>query len=366
MAVRTNNQVKQVSPVQRAEMFAQMTRQHIQNLPVVTGGPGARLSFNLPKVRLLSKVSLLVEATVTAIHASLTTYTPHVFAPYNLLRQIRVETNFGFTPWRVSGRDLYFMMLLSHNTNVFHPQHIAQNTVATNRNRAIQGITSSPSAGTVNTIKFMVDLPITLNDRDPVGMILLQNEETVVTVNIDIGEVADIAPAAAGFTFTLGNVTITPIIETFSIPANPIAFPDISILKLVQSQLEIIPAAGPKEIRLATGTTYRKLMFFVADGTGAGVGDNWLTGDIEIVVNQADTPYRIRPVKLADINTAHYGQPLPRGLYAFDFTSFMGLPNFSGARDYIDTERLTEFWLRFNPTAAGSVSVISEMLSQMR
>lgn len=365
MRNQRNNAV-QITPAQRAELFAQMTREHIQPIASQVGVADARLSFTLPKARLLSKISLLVEATLTAVHASLTTYTPHVFAPYNLLRQVRVETNFGFNPWRASGRDIYFMTLLSRFADIHVPQHLAQATIAANRERAVQGITASPSAGTVNTVRFMLDLPITLNERDPVGLILLQNEETVVTVHCDIGTAADIAPAAAGFTFTLGNVTITPIVQSFSIPVQPEAFPDISILKLVQSQHETIAAAGPRELRLPTGTTYRKLLLFVADAAGAGVPDSWLTGEMELVFNQADTPYRIRPVALAKRNAEQFARVLPAGLYAFDFSAGMGLPNYSGARDYVDTERLTEFWVRLNPSAAGSVTVISEILSQMR
>lgn len=362
MAMR--QQPRQITPAQRAELFAQMTRQHIQPIAAQTGASEARLTFDVPRVRLLSSIRLMVEATLTATHASLTSYVPHVFAPYNLLRNIRVETNFGFNPWRVSGRDAYFMMLQNHQSDVFVPAHLAQAAAAVSRARAVQGITASPG-GTVNTVRFMIDLPLTLNNRDPVGLIMTQNEETRVNVHIDLGSAADIAPTAAGFTFALGSVTITPITETFSIPAVPDAFPDISILKLVQTQTIPIPGAGVREIAMPTGTTYRKLLFFVADAAGAGVADTSLTGDIELVLNIADTPYRIRPSVLASLNTEVLGRPLPSGLYAFDFSAGMGLPNYSGARDYIDTERLTEFWLRLNPSAAGSITVISEMLTRL-
>jgi len=357
MAIRTN---AAPSPAARAEKFAQMTRQHWQPLAPIAGAANSRVSFTLPKSRLLSKTVLMVEATLRATHASLTTYVPHAFAPYNLLSQVRVETNTGFTPIRLSGRSLYFMSLLSHQSRAFDPVY-----VGTSRARAVQGVVSS-AGGTDNVVRFSIDLGAILNDRDPVGLILLQNDETVVTVHVDFADAASIAPAAAGFTFLLTNISVSPLIETFSIPHPGDAFPDISILKLVQEQREPIPGAGTREVRLPTGTTYRKLAFFVENAAGAGVADSALTGDIELVFNQADTPYRLRPAMLSAINARHYGQPLPAGLFVFDFAAQMGVANYSGARDYIDTERLTEFWLRFNPTVAGNVTVIYEILSQLR
>ena len=352
---------RNVSPAQRAEFFAQMTRQHLHPLATIPGAVSSRVSFTLPKSRLLSKISLLIEATLNAQHATLTTYTPAPFAPYGFISQVRVETNTGFTPVRLSGRSLYFLHLMSQNAAPHVPV-----TVGTSRARAVQGLVSSPTAGTNNVVRFVIDLGVTLNDRDPTGLILLQNEETVVTVHIDFGSVADLAPAAAGYTFTVSNILVSPLIETFSIPHIREAFPDLSILKLTQEQSEAIVGPSTVEVKLPTGTTYRKLAFFVTDAAGAGVADSGLTGDIELIFNQADTPYRVRPSHLAAINSRHYAQPLPAGLFAFDFSAQMGFANFSGARDYIDTERLTEFWLRINPSAAGRVTVIYELLSQLR
>ena len=354
-------QTRNISPAARAEMFAQMTRQHLQPMAPVAGAEGARVSFTLPKSRLLTRTMLEVTATLNAIHASNTAYTPAAFAPYSFIQQVRVETNTGFTPVRLSGRSLYLMNLLSHQAQAFTPVY-----VGTSRGRAVQGVVAASGGGANNVVRFMLDLGAVLNDRDPAGMVLLQNEETVVTVHIDFGTVADLAPAAAGFTFAVSNIAVAPLVETFSIPQVREAFPDLSILKLVQEQTQPIAGAGALEVKLPTGTTYRKLCFFITNAAGAGITDAGLNGDIELIFNQADTPYRLRPTQLAAINAKHYGQPLPNGFYAFDFSAHMGLPNYSGARDYVDTERLTECWLRINPAAAGNITVMYEILSQLR
>lgn len=354
---KTQAQVEQakISPAQRASLFAQMTRQNIQMLPAIAGSEGGTISFTVPKTRLLSKIRLLVEATLTATHSSSTSYAPADFAPFTLLKNVRVSINNGFNPFQVSGKGLYFYNLLRDNAHILEAK-------TSGRGKVVQGLTAS-SGGTANAVRFVADLPLTLNDRDPIGLVLAQNEETVITVYVDIGTKNDIAPAVSGYTFALSNISVTPILETFSIPAIAQAYPDLSILKLVQEQVESVTATGTKTIKLPVGNTYRKLIVFIEDASG-GEADSDLSGNLELLFNVVDTPYAIKPSVLAAINAEYYGYELPQGLYVFDFT-YQGLANYGGARDYIDTERLTEFWFRFNAAASGTVTLVSETLAQL-
>src|SRR5690625_384646 len=95
-----------LTPQQRAQLFAQTTRQNWQMIPSRTGGEGETVQFDLPKVRLTSRVRLLVEAKVTATHPSESSYTPAPFAPFTALRRVTVDMNNGFSPFSVSGREL--------------------------------------------------------------------------------------------------------------------------------------------------------------------------------------------------------------------------------------------------------------------
>ena len=88
-------------------------------------------------------------------------------------------------------------------------------------------------------------------------------------------------------------------------------------------------------------------------------------GNIEIVFNQADVNYNISPDMLRAINTKDLGFELPKGVYIFDFSSGGNITNYGGTRDYIDTEKLTEFWIRTTTTATGSVKVVSECLARL-
>lgn len=347
-----------LTPAQRNLLFAQAARQVVQTLPAQAGAENATVSFTVPKARLLSKISLLVKATITVAHAANNTFAQAAMAPYNFIKNVRVEINNGFAPYRVSGIGAYLMNLLRDNAAQLSP-------AASNATRARTVFENAASAaGAANVLRFILDLPIALNDRDPVGLILAQNQETTVTVSVDFDDADVLLSSLTGYTVTASNVSVTPIIETFSIPPVPEALPDLSILKLTQ-ELNEITVAGGHVLRLPVGQTYRRMVLYFTDANGNPLGEADLTGNIEITLNQADIPYVVDPYALAAQNQVAYGAALPKGVWAFDFAT-QGLPNYGGSRDYIDTERLTEFWLKLYYGAAGKAKVVYETLSRLR
>ena len=347
-----------LSPQLRAAKFSAMTRENIQTLPALTATEGQTVSFNLPKARLLSRIQLLVDAEVRVTHATETSYTPATFAPYTLLRRVQVDMNNGFSPFKVSGDELYMYNYMYHNA------HVLQRST-TNENAAVFQQIGASAAGMVNRIRFVADLPIALNSRDPIGLIMLQNEELVVTVTIDVDEASKLLLNPAGYTVELVKMSITPVTHTFTIPIVPEAIPDLSVLKLVHSTIKDIIGGGITTVKLPVGMTYRKLMVWIENAEGRGLKDTELQGDFEIVFNQADIPYRVNPAVLRVENTRNFGHVMPQGLFIFDWSD-QGQTNYGGSRDYIDTERLTEFWLKFTTMTSGKVKLVYETLSKLR
>lgn len=351
----------QLTAQERNANFAQLTRQHWQVSPMKTGSGAAlgdTVQFDLPKVKLTSKIRLLVTGKLNAKHASATAFEPAPFAPYNLIRRVTVDLNNGFSPFQITGQELMMISYVRHNAFVVQRQE-------SGRAKTVMG-TKASASGVNNEISFLVDLPLTLNDRDPVGLIVTQHQETTVSVTVDFVDNANIVTTnATGFTLALSDLKVEPLVESFSIPSVADAFPDISVLKLVQASREPISGAGQHYVDLPVGYTYRKLAFLVTDENGVGIADKDLTGNIEIVLNQADIPYRLTASHLSKINHEQFGTTLPQGMYAFDF-SYQGISGLGGARDYFDTERLTEFWLRMNPPVKGNITVVYELLSRLR
>jgi hypothetical protein len=335
------------SPAQKAMLFAQATRQNWQPLPSQSLVEDSSVSFTIPKVRLLSKIYLAISGTFKATHASVTALTAARFAPFPLVKRATVQINNGFNPFQITGKGIYEYNALEVNAVI--------ESITTLGKTASVG-------GTTNTIDMLLELPLVLNDRDPVGLVLAQNQETVITVNIDFAEVKQLF-TDSGLTCDTLNINVAPMIETYSIPAAVEAIPDLSVLKLVQDQSYNVPVAGVNTLKMPVGLTYRKLILNYETAAGVGMTDAEM-GNISLIFNQADTPYKISAALLRKLNAKAYGRVLPAGVVVFDFTD-QGLPNYGGARDYIDTERLTEFWIQVEPTVVGNVQVVSETLARL-
>lgn len=347
---------QQISAQQRAMLFAQATRQTYQTLPSVRATmEHDTISFQLPKARLLSKIILQVNAVAT-VKGPNQTVALHPFSPYGIIRHIRLDLNNGFSPYTLEGKDAFLYALNRFNPEVLYP--------GTDKRGMTYAENKCSAAGVDNAIKFDVHLPITLNDRDAVGLVLLQNEETSVTVSIDVGEFKNAYKLATGETATFKSFEVTPLVETYTVPPTEIARPDLSVLKLVQSKGDTFKGNGQEVVRLQTGTIYRKLALYFEDEAGNPLEDTDFQGNLEFVFNTADVPISIKPSMLAAKNHSEFGHTLPKGVYIFDWSN-QGIPNLGGTRDYIDTERLTEFWLRFTPTKAGKVSIVPETLSRL-
>lgn len=347
-----------VSPAQRAQLFAQMTRQHLQCEGGIDSKELGQVKYRLNKVRLTSRVRMEVAFDLKVTHASLTTFTPHPHAPFNLISRAAVNMNNGFNPFTVSGEALYLYSLLSDYS-------IALNRATSGRGKVVMPLVAS-SSGATNKVRMLVDMPLSLNDRDPVSLIITQNQQTTVDVVLDFDASAVLlAPGQTGFTTQISNLVVTPMQESFSVPPVNEARPDIGILKLVQSTSESIAGAKTVTVKLPTGMTYRKLAWYIKDTNGVGVADSAISGNFELVLNQSDTPYVIKPSVLAAINHEQFRNTLPQGVFALDL-SYQGLANYGGLRDYIDTEQLTEYWLRFQAPAAGEITVVYEQLSKLQ
>lgn len=342
-------QQQKLSPGQKALLFAQSTRQNLQPQPAQAANENTTLSFTMPKVRLLSKNTLDISGTFKAAHASLTTLTKGRFSPWPFLKAIRVRINNGFNPYQISGKGGYLYEWTASSGGV-------TDSITQFGNAASTG-------GTTNNFGLNLDLSHVLNPRDAVGLVMAQNQETVITVEVDLGSIASLF-TDSGITISNVSLTASLIEETFSIPAASAAMPDLTVLKLVQDQSYPITTTGITQyIKLQTGLTYRKILLNFEDSTGAGITDTNI-GNLSIILNTADTPYVIPASILRKMNTKMYKAALPTGVLAFDF-SYQGIVNLGGARDYIDTAKLTEFWIGFQPGTTGNVQVVSEVLSQL-
>lgn len=351
---------QQLTAQQRAQLFAMQTRQNLQMLAKehVNTTPST-VQFTLPKARLLAGAMIRVSGNLNLTHATETKYSGDHFTLPKAIRRISLDLNNGFQPFVLSGEEVKMYNLID-----LHPAI----TTATAKAEYYH-VNSVPlavsSTGADNEFAFTIDLLSALNRRDPIGLILLQNDQTNVTLSIDFGMGSEMVDNAEGYTAELKDIDVSVMLETFSIPANANAFPDLSVLKLVNGRKDSLPSAGQQIIKLTTGTIYRKIIFRLLDEDGNPMSIDDVTSDIQLVFNQADINYSVSAEMLRLYNTKMLGFELPEGMYAFDFSNSGGFTGMGGSRDYIDSANLTEFWLRFNTSKRGKCEIVTETLARL-
>lgn len=351
---------EQITAQQRNALFAQMTRQNWQGLgkkSVTTAG--TTLDFLLPKARFMSKIWLDVEIDFKLKHATKTSLATDSFSPYRPIRKLLLDLNNGFSPFNIGGMELAAYNAMRMQSEMIWPQSISETGYC-----YCPAQYTASATGASNHIRLTLELANVLNDRDPIGLLLLQNNETAVNLKVDIASENEFINFADGYSVEIQEISIEPTVETFSIPAAVEAYPDLSVLKMVHSRTEAFSGSGQNVIDLPTGTIYRKLGLIFEDLEGNPFENDDFTSDIQLVFNQADINYRLPAAMLRHINEQEFGIEQPKGMYMFDY-SYNGMSNYGGTRDYIDSAKLTMFQLIFSSSKAGRCRIITEHIARL-
>jgi hypothetical protein len=347
---------QKISDGQRLQNFITATRQNITQGENITFTENAYKTINVPKSKALGKITLLLNGTCKLTHATKTTYTAKTFGKYNLLRQILLKTNTSINPVMLSGVELYLYNLTKNYKNV-----------TDNRNCIDYATNVVSSGGSTNTFSLMLDIPLSVNERDFIGLINMQAEGLQLDLGVTFGAIKDIM-TDTDITVSDISMTCIPIMETYSIPPVAEAIPAFNTLKTVVSQNTVITGTGNTTVKFSPGLTYRKMIVYMgADANNTAIALSAIN-DFSILLNQNDVPYSALPSYfLAGKNTKMYGGLLPAGLFVFDFAN-EGIPDYGVGRDLIKSKDMSELWLRVNMASYSSgynVNVILEQVAQL-
>ena len=345
---------------QRNALFAQATRQNIQGMAKKKITQGATsVSFEIPKARLLSKIWLEIDYKFTLTASKSVTIATNKLTPYQPIRRISLDLNNGWSPYVLDGKSYAVLAGMRQQSHVVYPQSESELGFCYCPKQL-----NADDEGISNTMRTTIELPLCLNDRDPIGIILAQSPETLIEVKVDFEPESSMIPLDDGVTLEVEEISVQPVVETFSIPAVQEAFPDISVVKLCTSRTEMFAGNGQNLIDLVTGTIYRKIAFIIEDLDGNPFSDDDITSNIDLIFNTADVNYSIPAKLIRHKNEMQFGEEQPKGVYIFDFSD-NGIPNYGGTRDYIDSTKLTMFQVRFNSNKAGRIRIVSENLARL-
>jgi len=294
--------------------FVANTRRKIVQLPTQTKPVGGgTTSINLPKTGLLASIVLAIRGTVTG---TVTTASSLGFA--SVLSRVRLTLNSGIDIFNVSGAGYNYLL-----REVLESEYID-----------VSGQNNARSAVAAAAFNLDMVIPVAINMRDPLGLILLQNEQTLLTLNIDWTADGTVV-LTGGATYTC---TAVPYIELFTVPVDPNDFPPINIIHQTLEDQQAISGAQDWVYNWPRGNTYLQVLHGI--GIGAAGADGFSKAQIR--VNQSDY-LQSTDVPYLDLEFRRFrGRARPAGGIFFDLLGSSGLGNYGLTRDVFNSSLVTD------------------------
>ena len=180
--------------------------------------PSGRSRFTLPKVGLASRLYLDVDggsSTAYDFTAGGGTGANTSRGPWQIIDRISVKVNGGSGWYDVSGFGTYLVNSVEGDDRFLETTSAGK--VYTTAPTDLESTIFSYDATADSRPRFGLEIPFCLGPANPLGMILLQNDQTTVEVEITWATLSNFATLAGGASATL-TLTATLILEYFDIP----------------------------------------------------------------------------------------------------------------------------------------------------
>lgn len=315
--------------------FAVNTRRKILPLTGAVTRPvggGTFGPYTLPKTGLLARLYLALRGSVAGSLSA-----PNALGMASIISRVRVVANSGLDLYNVSGPGYAYLLSETLESEYFNAA--SQNT--------------GRSAVTATTFNLDMVLPIAVNMRDPSGLIMLQNEQTIVNLYIDWLADASVATGAT-VTLTTGDL----FMEVFTVPPDPQDWPNINIVHQCLEDQQAVPGAGDFPYNWPRGNTYMQMLH--GYGIGAAGTDNF--SKVALRVNQSDYLQNTPPDYLDLEHRLLRGRARPAGGIFFDFAGSSGLGCYALARDLVNSALVTDLATVVTASGAGTLYTVRRQL----
>jgi hypothetical protein len=295
-------------------------------------GGGTFGPLTLPKTGLLARIYLALRGSVAGTLTS-----PNALGMASIISRIRIQANSGIDIFNVSGAGYVYLLRNSLESEYIDP--VGQNT--------------GTAAVTATTFNMDAIVPIALNMRDPTGLIMLQNEQTIVNLFIDW--LADTSVASGGtVTLTTGDA----FLEVFTVPPDPKDWPPLNVIHQCLEDQQAIAAAGDFPYYWPRGNTY----VGVYHGAGIGAAGSDLFNRFAVRVNQSDY-LQSTPVDFLDMEyRLQKGRARPAGSVFVDLLATSGLGCYGLARDMFNSALVTDLASVITTTGAATLFTVRRQL----
>lgn len=315
-------------------MFEQSTRRKLLPLSSAAKGTTNPLVWEIPKTGLLAGIYLSITGSISG-----TLSAPNALGKASIVRTVKLVANSGIDLINLTGAMYHY--LLRNNIDDYRdpvPGSDARSAVAT---------------GAFDVSMF---LPIAYNAREAIGLIMLQNEQTQLTLSV---EFETDSVVATGATVT---ATVVPYIELFTVPVNPKDWPSLTTVQQIVGDSRVVAGAGDVSYRWPRGNTY--ICVDHGLGIGASPADGWTFAKVQL--NQSDVIWG--PLPPAGV-TLEYNRMHPAtrlvGTIPIDLAGTSGLGMFGSARDLLYSAAVTELETVITASGAGTLYTLRRQLVQL-
>ena len=326
--------------------FLRATRQNFLAAPTMTYTAGQTAVSALPKVGLLRRIIMLFSGTMTITLGGGTAVIGQE-APFSLITRIRLVANGNTSIFDTSGWGGMIASLFGAygfsgycGRPIVPDSATAPGPVATGF--AALNYAAGVSAG-ANAWRFAIEIPLGIADdwRPPQGLILAAAPDTSLTLEVSFGATLYSTVASRSTPVTVTGAataaltgTITPLVEFFTVPANPADYPD---LRRVHTWTEVGPqpivANADQQVVIGRGNTVMRIIHIVHTNSAP---DSTNVTRRTLSYNQNEIPYATTLQGDAVIQRKRYVRDLPDGTYVCD------LWNSGTPRDAVNTLNLNE------------------------
>ncbi len=314
--------------------FQDTTRRKFIPLTSQSKGATNPLQWDIPKTGFLAGIFLNITGSISG-----TLSAPNALGMASIIRRMRVITNGGIDLINISGAG-YCYLLRDHLEDYVDvtPQNTGRNAV------------------TATTFNLDAYLPIALNARDALGLFMLQNEQTLVQLQV---EFETDSVVATGATVT---ATVRPAVEIFTVPVDPKDWPPLNTVQQVLEDSRAIAATGVQDYAWPRGNTYVQVLH--GFGIGATPADNWT--QLQLLVNQSEVIYDYVPGTLSlEFNKMH-GRARILGVVPVDLIGTSALGTLGSSRDLLYSGLITDLVSRINFSATGTLYTVRRQLVTLR
>lgn len=312
--------------------FELNTRRQMVLQPTLTRPVGGgQVNLQLPRVGFLAWLSLNITGAVSG-----TLSNPNAFGMASVIKRVRLTSSAGTDLISISGQG-YHYILRNFINGYFDPV----------------AFSTARNAVTATTYDVSMLLPLVINDRDPLGLINLQNEQTQLQLFIDWEQDAVVA---TGATVT---GTCVPHLVLFTVPPDARDYPDFSNVQQIIETQENVGSIGDYTYYWPRAN-FRYLQTLHGFGQAQAGSDLWNRARLRL--NQTTFIY---DYDVASMNVEYDSDhPAARigGVVPFDMIGTSGFATYDKLRDTIDASQFTDIATVLTATSTGTLYTVRRMI----